>query len=144
VSILKDGGYCTLDWGDDPELEDDLKAVIAHKLAIGRLAGLVVEGTVPSGNMTSPARQKLVDRAIFSGLPVVRTGRGSHEGFSDPPPHIIGGSNLTSTKARFLLMAALMKLGSLPVAADPRRPTKDEIGATKRAVAVYQGIFDTH
>jgi hypothetical protein len=144
VSILKDGGYCTLGWDDDPELEEDLKAVIAHKLAMGRLTGLVVEGTVPSGNMTSPARQKLLDRAIYSGLPVVRTGRGSHEGFADPPPHIIGGSNLTSTKARFLLMAALMKCGSLPIAADPARPTKAETEATKRAVAAYQAIFDTH
>ena len=32
VSIFKDGGYCTLEWGDDPELEVDLMAAIEHKL----------------------------------------------------------------------------------------------------------------
>jgi L-asparaginase len=144
VSILKDGGYCTLEWGDDPDLEQDLKAAIAHQLALGKIAGFVVEGTVPSGNMTSPARQKLVTRAVFSGLPVVRVGRGSHEGFADPHPVFIGGSNLTSTKARFLLMASLMKLGSLPVAGDPSKPTKEEAQKTAAAVTAYQAIFDSH
>jgi hypothetical protein len=144
VSILKDGGYCTLEWGDDPELEEDLIAAIDHKLALGRLTGFVVEGTVPTGNMTSPARSKLVQRAIFSGIPVVRVGRGSHEGFADPHPFFIGGSNLTSTKARFLLMASLMKLGSFPVAKDPDTPTKAEAKRTAEALAAYQAIFDSH
>jgi hypothetical protein len=144
VSILKDGGYCTLEWGDDPDFEADLIAAIDHKLALGKLAGFVVEGTVPAGNMTSPARQKLVTRAVFSGLPVVRVGRGSHEGFADPHPVFIGGSNLTATKARFLLMASLMKLGSLPVAADPVKPTQEEARKTAEAVAAYQAIFDSH
>ncbi|SLJ82638.1 Uncharacterised protein [Mycobacteroides abscessus subsp. abscessus] len=43
-----------------------------------------------------------------------------------------------------LLMAALLKLGALPVAADPEHPTADERAATERAVAAYQQIFDTH
>jgi L-asparaginase len=38
----------------------------------------------------------------------------------------------------------LLKLGSLPVAADPSKPTPVEIAATKNAVAAYQGIFLTH
>jgi L-asparaginase len=144
VSILKDGGYCTLEWGDNPEFEEDLKAAIQHKLKIGKLTGLVVEGTVPSGNMTSPARFKLIMQAAFSGIPVVRVGRGSHEGFVDPHPAIIGGSNLTATKARFLLMASLMKFGSLPSARNPAEPTKSEMEATTHAVGAYQTLFDTH
>ena len=43
-----------------------------------------------------------------------------------------------------LLMAALMKLGSLPTASDPLRPTRAEIAATQKAVADYQKIFNTH
>ena len=144
VSILKDGGYCTLEWGDDPELEEDMKAVIDHKLKMGRLAGLVVEGTVPTGNMTSPARYKLIMRAVYSGLPVARVARGSHEAFVDPHPAFIAGSNLTATKARFLLMASLMKLGSFPSARDPNNPTKAEKEATIRAIGAYQEIFDSH
>lgn len=144
VSIVKDGGYCGADWGDDPELEEDLKALIAHKLSLGRLAGFVIEGLVPYGNMTSAARQKLMFRAIFSGLPVARVGRGAPEGFADPSPFMIAGSNLTSTKARLLLMASLMKLGALPVAKNPAAPTAEEKAATMKAVAAYQKIFVEH
>lgn len=144
VSIIKDGSYTGLDWGDDPELEEDLKAVIAHKLSLGLLAGLVVEGMVPYGTMTSVARQKLVFRAVFSGLPVVRVGRSAPVGFADPHPFLMAGSNLTATKARLLLMASLMKFGALPVAKDPANPTPDEIAATQKAVAAFQEIFNTH
>ena len=144
VSIVKDGAYTGLDWGDDPELEEDLKAVITHKLSLGMLTGLVIEGMVPYGTMTSVARQTLVFRAVFSGLPVVRVGRGAPVGFADPHPFLMAGSNLTATKARLLLMASLMKLGSLPAARDPANPTPEEISATQKAVAAYQQIFDTH
>ena len=144
VSIIKDGGYCGIDWGDDPDLEGDLAASIAHTLSLGLLTGFVVEGLVPYGNMTSMARLKLVTRAIYSGLPVARVGRGAPEGFADPHPLLIAGGNLTATKARLLLMASLMKLGSLPSAKDPARPTPEEHAATMKAVQRYQAIFDTH
>ncbi len=58
-------------------------------------------------------------RAIYSGLPVVRVGRGNTEGFVPlHDPSFIGGSNLTATKARLFLMACLMKFGALPPAAN--------------------------
>ena len=49
-----------------------------------------------------------------------------------------------ATKARLLLMACLMKLGSLPPAADPDHPTDAEREATRTKLAQYQEIFDTH
>jgi L-asparaginase len=144
VSIVKDGGFCGLDWDQDPEAEVDLVALIGHKLSMQRLGGLVVEGTTPSGNMTSPARMRLIQRAAFSGLPVVRVARGSHEGFADPHPVIIGGSNLTSTKARLLLMACLMKFGGLPTASNPDAPTQSERAQLTKAIQAYQDVFDNH
>lgn len=144
VSIIKDGGYCGIDWGDDQNQEADLVAAISHKLSLNLLAGFVIEGLVPYGNMTSRARQQLILRAIFSGLPVARVGRGSPEGFADPHPFMIAGSNLTGTKARLLLMASLMKLGCLPVARDPANPTAEEKLATQNAVQRYQAIFNSH
>jgi hypothetical protein len=84
-------------------------------------------------------------RAVHSGLPVVRVGRGNTEGFVPlHDPAFIGGSNLTATKARLLLMACLMKFGSLPPAADPDHPTSAEAVAAGEKVALYQAIFDTH
>ena len=59
-------------------------------------------------------------------------------------PYFIGGSNLTATKARLLLMACLMKFGSLPPAADPDHPTSAEAAAIGEKVALYQAVFDTH
>jgi len=47
--------------------------------------------------MTSAVRQALLQKAIYAGLPVVRVGRGSPEGFADPHEYFIAGSNLTST-----------------------------------------------
>jgi hypothetical protein len=143
VSILKDGGHASLDWGEDPEQEEDLVAAIAHKLKLGLLTGFVVEGSTPGG-ITSPAREQLILRAVYSGIPIVRTARGSHEAFVENHPALIAGSNLTATKARLLLMAALMKFGSLPAARDPKNPSRDEKAATTRAIKRYQEVFDTH
>ena len=41
-------------------------------------------------------------------------------------------------------MAAILKLGMLPPAADPAAPTADERRAIAERVAAYQEIFDTH
>jgi hypothetical protein len=144
VSIVKDGGYCAEEFGDDPQFEPDLAFLVKHKLTLGRLAGFVVEGQVPYGSMTSRARAQHMEKAVLSGLPVVRVGRGAPEGFADGTPIYISGSNLTATKARLLLMACLMKFGSLPPARNPDSPTSSEQAAIEVAVAAYQRVFDTH
>jgi L-asparaginase len=83
-------------------------------------------------------------RGVYSGLPVVQCGRGNTEGFAVPTSPFIAGSNLVVTKARMLLIACLMKLGTLPQARDPAHPTSDEIAAMAEKVAAHQSIFDTH
>ena len=144
VSMVKDGSYSSLDFGDDPAAELDLIASIDHKLTMGRLAGFVAEGLVPYGTPPSTARQKLLYKAAFSGLPVAKVGRGAPEGFADPHEFQIAAANLTATKARFLLMACLLKFGSYPPAKNPDQPTGAELDAIRAAVAKYQAIFDTH
>jgi L-asparaginase len=144
VAIVKDGGFYAEEYLDDPSVTADLIALLSRKLDAGRLAGFVVEGTTPYGKMTSSVRQMVMRRAIYSGLPVARVGRGSPEGFADPDEYFIAGSNLTATKARMLLMACLLKFGSLPPAKDPENPSAGELAATREAVAAYQAIFDTH
>ena len=144
VSIVKDGGYVGDAESEGFEDDGDLIATIARMLDAAPLSGLVVEGLTPYGTMTSGKRQSLTARAVYSGLPVVRVGRGHTEGFARFAPPFISGSNLTSTKARLLLMAALMKLGALPIAADPTRPTPGEVAATRSRVAEFQHLFDTH
>lgn len=144
VAIVKDGGFYAEEYFDDPSVTADLVALVERKLGAGRLAGFIIEGTTPYGKMTSSVRQAVLQRAIYSGLPVARVGRGSPEGFADPHDYFIAGSNLTATKARLLLMACLLKLGSLPPAKNPDQPTADELAATRKAVATYQAIFDTH
>ena len=49
-----------------------------------------------------------------------------------------------ATKARLLLMACLMKFGSLPPATDPDYPTSAEAAAIGEKIALYQAVFDTH
>lgn len=144
VSIVKDGSYSSVDFGDDPSLEVDLIASVEHKLSVGKLAGFVVEGLAPYGSTASPARHKVMLKATFSGIPVAKVGRGHPEGFTDPHEFQIAASNLTATKARLLLMACLLKLGSLPPAKDPDNPTVTELDTIRQAIAAYQGIFDSH
>src|ERR1700730_14371743 len=109
------------------------------------LAGFVVEGFTPYGRSASNARHQLMLRAVHSGLLVVRVGRGNTEGFVPlRDPYFIGGSNLTATKARLLLMACLMKFGALPPAADPDHPTSEGAAASRKKIAAYQTVFDTH
>lgn len=144
VSIIKEGGYFDEDYGVGPDDSPVIQAAIDQKLGLGRLAGFVVEGLVPYGRLPSRASEALLQRAVFSGIPVARVGRGTPEGFADPTPFTIAGSNLTSIKARLLLMASLMKLGSLPIAVDPSAPTEQERAATIAAVREYQELFLTH
>jgi len=145
VAITKDACYWDDDGTVDIEREVDLIAMIGHMLKTAPLAGFVVEGLTPYGRNISTARHRLMLRAVHSGLPVVRVGRGNTEGFVPlHDPDFVGGSNLTATKARLLLMACLMKFGSLPPAADPDHPTSTEAAAVREKVAAYQRVFNTH
>ncbi len=145
VAITKDASYWDHYGSPDPEAEVDLVAMIGYMLRSAPLAGFVVEGFTPYGRSASNARHQLMLRAVHSGFPVARVGRGNTEGFVPlHDPYFIGGSNLTATKARLLLMACLMKFGSLPPAADPDHPNSAEAAAVQKKVAEYQVIFNTH
>ncbi len=144
VSIVKDGSYSTIDMDDDMAAEVDLVASIEHKLSLGKLTGFIAEGLVPYGTLPSQARHNLLLKASFSGIPVAKVGRNATEGFADPHDFQIAATDLTATKARFLLMACLLKFGSLPPAKNPDKPTADELAAIKAAVARYQAVFDCH
>lgn len=136
VAIAKDASYWDDDDGPDPEAEVDLIATISRMLTSAPLAGFVIEGFTPYGRPASNARHQLMLRAVYCGLPVVRVGRGNTEGFvPEHDPDFVGGSNLTATKARLLLMACLMRFGSLPPAVDPDHPTSAETAAIREKLA---------
>ena len=88
------------------------------------LAGFVAEGGTPYGQVGSDVDRAL-RRAALQGMPVVKVSRGNADGFvpAELTPLAIAGGNLTATKARLLLMAALLKLGALPAAKDAEHPT---------------------
>jgi hypothetical protein len=145
VAIIKDMSYWNADFDDDIEDEADIVAMLDHMLDKTPLSGFVIEGLTPYGAITASGRSRLMQKAVYMGIPVARVGRGSPEGFiptSDPT--YIGGSNLTATKARILLMAAIMKFGMLPPAADPDHPTETERAAIFAKNRQYQSVFDTH
>ena len=145
VTILKHARYLPDDTSGDASSEVDILARVDKNLRDAPLAGFVAEGSAPFGAMSNSVDAAL-KQATFSGLPVVKVGRGNAGGFVDPTrdPLAIAGSNLTATKARLLLMACLLRFGCLPPAADPRHPTAEETEATKAKLAQYQEVFDTH
>jgi L-asparaginase/Glu-tRNA(Gln) amidotransferase subunit D len=128
----------------DTETEIGLTALL-DRAGDHPLAGLVSEGGAPYGSVGEAADQ-LLNRFVFSGYPVVRVPRGNAGGFAEKRygPFTIAGGDHTATKARLLLTAALMRFGSLPVAANPASPTHSEMGATQAALAQYQEVFDSH
>ncbi|QCD60655.1 asparaginase domain-containing protein [Streptomyces hawaiiensis] len=148
VSITKYSRYAATGTGtgSPPVAEEEVEilARIDANLARAPLSGFVCEGMSPFG-MADPTRNAALSVALFAGMPVVRTGRGNTGGMAyRTDPTFISGNNLTATKARMLLMAALLKFGALPPAVDPFNPTLDERAATEKAVARYQALFDTH
>jgi L-asparaginase len=145
VTIVKHARYLPQDTTGNADEEVDMLARIEKNLHDAPLAGFVAEGSAPFGAMSNSVDAAL-KRATFSGMPVVKVSRGNTSGFVNPSrdPLAIAGSNLTATKARLLLMACLMKLGGLPPAADPAKPTEAETEATKAKLKQYQEVFDSH
>jgi L-asparaginase len=149
VTVLKDGGHQYVgdstpsDGSRDPAREVDIAARTEQALREGTLAGFVSEGMAPYG-FNNEAVDAALSRAVFSGMPVVKVGRGNNDGFTARIPPFLSGSNLTATKARLLLMACLMKLGSLPVAKNPAHPADAEFRAMIAKLDAYQQIFNTH
>ena len=153
VHIVKYGAYMDEDETADPDNEVDIIARIDRALRqqadsdpqSPRLHGFVLEGSSPYG-LGGMAQHRALEVAAFSGMPVARVGR------ADPGGRVpsgwddvtIAGSNLDTNKARLLLMAAMLKLGRLPKARNPRNPTREERAATVAAVERFQEIFERH
>ena len=105
----------------------------------------MLEGQAPYSN-ADEATVAALRRAALTGMPVAKVGRGHHEGFTpgNASDLFIEGSNLTAPKARLLLMACLMRFGSLPLPQDRDNPTAAELDAIRAKLAAYQAVFDSH
>lgn len=125
--------------------EPEIPARIEKNLKDRPLSGFVAEGSTPYGGMQE-SMEKALNIAALMGIPVVRVSRGDTGGMVAVNPNdlTIEGNNLTAGKARLLLMAALMKFGSLRPAADPMKPTPQELTAVKEKIKLYQEVFNTH
>lgn len=146
VTIVKHARYLARKTSGEASEEVEIQARIAHNLRHAPLAGFVLEGTAPYGDATQSIRAAL-RMAALSGMPVVRVSRGNAEGMvtpAKPDDLLISGSNLTSTKARILLIACLVTLGGFPPARNPLRPTASEVAGVQERVARFQQVFDTH
>lgn len=144
VRISKHTRYGMQCADDDLTSEVEISARISHNLERHGLAGFVMEGSAPYGD-GDHVRMAALRRAVLCGMPVVRVGRGNIEGMVPSGPGLfLSGSNLSSTKARLLLMACLLRFGCPPPARNPDNPTPDEVAAIRRHLAAMQGVFDTH
>ena len=145
VTIAKHARYLPDDGEGDPDAEVEIIARIEKNLSDNPLAGFVGEGGSPYGQMSTSA-DRAFRRATFSGMPVVKVGRGNAGGIlthSNVDLEIAGG-NLTATKARMLLMACLLRFGALPPTRGRDEPTPAEIDAIRQKLKKYQEVFDTH
>lgn len=144
VVIVKGARWSNTDDSKSPDQAVDVLAQLDKALREEPLSGIVGEGN--QGGSFIPGYDAALNLAVCSGLPVVKASRGNPAGFVQPNETnlFIEGNNLSSTKARLLLMACLMKFGSLPPAADPRQPTPAERTALIERIKSFQAVFDTH
>lgn len=145
MTFVKSGRYQPVDSSSAADSEVDILARLERNLSEAPLSGFIAEGSAPFGSLTNPIEAALL-KAVCSGMPLVKVGRGNADGMvpRNPPYLYISGMNLTANKARLLLMASLMKLGALPPARDPEQPTEAELAAIKAKLDEYQAIFDSH
>jgi L-asparaginase/Glu-tRNA(Gln) amidotransferase subunit D len=153
VYLVKMGSYAQEDETDNPDDEADIMARIARGLEEQssadenkpKLHGFVLEGRSPYGT-GGGGQMAALEIAAMSGMPVVKVGRSDPGGRTATNPNdlTIEGSNLDATKARLLLIAAMLKLGRLPKAKDPRRPSRVEREAVIARIADFQAIFENH
>jgi L-asparaginase len=144
VTLVKGARWSALDNSDNPEGEVDILARLEADLKNEPLSGMIAEGTHGGSFVRgADAALKLV---VLHGIPVVKVNRGGTTGYIRPSEDnlMIEGANLTAPKARLLLMACLMKFGTLPPAADPAKPTDAETKAIKEKLKLFQAVFNTH
>jgi L-asparaginase len=145
VAIVKGDNWYDDDATPNPAGEKGITGSIDMLIEKYPLAGIVGEGLAPYSNL-SASQDRALEKAALMGLPVVKVARGDASGLVRVNANnlFIEGNNLTATKARLLLTAALMKLGPFPHAADPDHPTPEETVAIKEKIKAYQAIFDSH
>jgi hypothetical protein len=145
VAIVKGDNWYDDSGEPNPAGEKGIIGSVDMLLEKYPLAGIVGEGLAPYSSM-STSQDRALDKAVLSGLPVVKVARGDARGLVrvNATNLFIEGNNLTATKARLLLTAALMKFGPLPHAADPEHATPAEISAIKEKIKLYQAVFETH
>ena len=144
VEIVALPGWMAHAGGPDNAVTAQLAAASARIRAEAPLGGLVAEGM--TGGHFEETEAASLDLAALQGLPVVKVGRDAPESFVPAASHRlwIGGGNLTAAKARVLLMACLLRFGTLPAAAHPAAPTPEERAAIRARLAEFQAVFDTH
>jgi hypothetical protein len=145
INIVKMAHYSQTNSEAKADAATDIMALVSRHLHSDPLAGFVAEGESPYGNMTLEQTRAL-EFAAYNGMPIVSVGRGNAGGPTANRPYnvFIEGNNLTASKARLLLMASMLKLGSLPIANDPWNVTTAEKAAVQKVIADYQIIFDSH
>jgi hypothetical protein len=145
VSVVKMSHFSQDTSSQMAEPAAEILLQVAEKLISSPLAGFVAEGESPYGNMTTE-QTKALEIAVYSGMPVVSVGRGNAGGPTALRPYnvFIEGNNLAAPKARLLLMACMMKFGSMPTARNPESPSHSERLAVQDLISKYQEIFDTH
>ena len=79
VTIVKHARYLSDDTSGDASSEVDILARIEKNLRDAPLAGFIAEGSAPFGAMSNSVDAAL-KRATFSGMPVVKVGRGNAGG----------------------------------------------------------------
>lgn len=100
-------------------------------------------GVVGVGNrlgLFSPGGEHALRFLALHGVPVVKLGQGNDVA-PDPAGLYLEAGTLTETQAAALLTRCLDRYGALPAAANPDRPTTNEVAAIRDSLRPYRAAF---
>jgi L-asparaginase len=139
VAVLYGSVWSPGDAARDGAAEFEVLMCVAQVQHASSVAGLVSVG-YRRGSFP-PSAETALERVAHMGIPVVRLAQTSplptHHGDS-----FIEAGSLSPADAKRLLTECLVRYGSLPVAADPAKPTKKEDQAFQTKLALFQAQFD--
>jgi hypothetical protein len=139
VAVLYGSAWSPGDAARDGAAEFEVLMCVAQVQHVSSVAGLV--GVGYRRGSFPPSAEIALERVAHMGIPVVRLAQNSplptHHGDA-----FIEAGSLSPADAKRLLAECLVRYGSLPVSADPAKPTKKEALALQTKLALFQAQFD--
>lgn len=139
VAIIEDAAWSPDDAPRDGAAELGVLLRLAQLQRSQSVVGLV--GVGDRRGIFQDGTQRGFEFAVGQGVPVVRLARGARACNPGDTDLFIDGGNLSPDAAVALLSKCLVRYGALPKVRSPHTPTRQELAALRKKLALYRAVF---